>query len=367
LQRITVSFLQPGMVVASNIYSSIGALLIRAGTELTSPNITKIQTLGVGSLYISNPLYENLDIPELVKEDTRVKLVKTLQATINKFHKTQALDVAALSLLTRSLVAEIIHNRDSMIHLLDMRTYEDYVFGHSVNVCILAVLTAVCMGYNETKLNDLALGVLLHDLGMTMLPSQILTNAKKLSQEEITVMQTHPEIAFDVIRKVRDLSTPASHIAFQHHERFDGKGYPRNLKGQQIHEYSRITAVADIFDALISDRPHRKGLLPHEAYEILMTLADTYVDRDILNIFLAHVAIYPIGTTVQLSSGEFAVVTKVLPKLQSRPIVRLLTDENGKLLKNTVDVDLTENLTLFVAKALHQNEIFELSKSLNLC
>jgi hypothetical protein len=135
------------------------------------------------------------------------------------------------------------------------------------------------------------------------------------------------------------------------------------MAGTEIHEYARIAAVADIFDALISDRPYRKGMLPHEAYEILMTLGGTLVDREIVNIFLEHVAIYPMGSVVQLGSNEIGIVTTVFPKLQSRPIIRLLTDANGELLQEPEDINLADHLTLFITRVLKEREIFDLGKS----
>jgi HD-GYP domain-containing protein (c-di-GMP phosphodiesterase class II) len=364
MQRVSVPYLLPGMVVAASLFRSDGQLLISAGTTLTSAKVARLRHLGVGSVYVSNPLFENLAVPELVREDTRVKLMQSLQHTFQEFQKTQELDIEHLRSLVKILVSEIILNRDAMVHTLDMRSYGEYLFGHSVNVAILSVLTAVCMEYNEARLNDLAMGALLHDLGMMLVSKQILTKVGQLTTEEVQVVKQHTEAGFQIVRKKREITTPAAHIAFQHHERFDGQGYPRRLKGQEIHEYSRIAAVADIFDALTSDRPFRQGLLPHEAYEILMTLADTYVDREILDIFLANVAIYPVGTVVKLNSGETAVVTRVLPKLQSRPLLRVLADKSGKLLKKPVEVDLTEHLTAFVTKVFREAEVFALSKAL---
>lgn len=352
------------MVVASNIHSSDGRLLVTTGTTLNPKAIYKLKKMGVGSVYIQNPLFADLEIPELITEDTRVKTMLALQATVGKFRKTQELDLDGLKGPVRALVSEIILNRNSMVQLTDMRAHEDYIFGHSVNVCVLAVMIALGMDYNEAKLSDFAMGVLLHDIGMVTIPNEILLKVGNLTPEESAIVQKHAEIGFGVVRKLRDLSTPAAHIAYQHHERMDGKGYPRQLKADDIHEFARITLVADVFDALVADRPYRNGFLPHEAYEMLMTLADSYLDRQFLELFLANVAPYPIGTTVKLESGAHAIVTDVLPKLQSRPTVRLITDSHGKLLEEQPEVNLAEHLTEFIAKVLKEREVFALSKEL---
>lgn len=363
MQRVSLPYIQAGMMVAKGVYSSDGRLLLSAGTILSEGSIPKLQNLGVGSVYICNPLFEDLEVPELINIDTRVKTIQALQSVTRKFQKTNELDVEPLWGAVKSLVSEIIINRDAMIHLIDLRTFDDYLIAHSVNVCTLSLLTAVNMDYTEARLVDLAMGCLLHDLGMTTVPEEIRTKNSSLSSEEIQAVQTHAEAGFSFVRKVREMSVLAAHVAYQHHERFDGKGYPRGLKDNEIHEYARIAAIADIFDALISDRPYRKGMLPHQAYELLMTLGGSYVDPEILQTFLKHIAIYPIGSVVQLGSNEIGIVTAVFPKLQSRPIIRLLTDRDGVLLQEPQEINLTEHLTVFITRVLKEREIFDIGKS----
>ncbi|MDU4962148.1 MAG: HD-GYP domain-containing protein [Sporomusaceae bacterium] len=362
MQRVSLPFLQAGMLVAKGVYNSEGRLLLSAGTILAEGTIPKLENLGVGSVYVCNPLFSDLEVPELINIDTRVRTIQGLQSVVRRFQRTGELNLEPLKGAARQLVVEIVRNREAMIHLVDLRTYDDYLIAHSVNVCILSLLTAVNMDYSEDKLLDLALGCLLHDLGMTAVPAEILAKVGSLTPRESRIVQEHAEAGFNYIRKLRDISVLAAHIAFQHHERFDGKGYPRQMIGTDIHEYGRIAAVADIFDALISDRPYRKGMLPHEAYETLMTLGGTFVDPEIVNIFLAHVAIYPMGSVVQLASNEIGLVIKVLPKLQSRPVIRLLTDTSGQLLEQPREIDLTEHLTLFITRVLKESEIFDLLK-----
>lgn len=364
MQRVSLPFLQAGMMIAKSVYSSDGRLLLTAGTILSEGNIPKMKNMGIGSIYVCNPLFYDLEVPELINIDTRIMTIQALQSVVRRFQKTGELDVEPLRSAVKLLVAEIIINREAMIHLIDLSTFDDYLIAHSVNVCVMSLLTAVNMEYTEPRLVDLAIGCLLHDIGMTTIAQDIQAKVGRLTPEEVEIVQTHTETGFSFVRKLREVSVPAAHIAFQHHERFDGKGYPRKLKGTEIHEYARIAAVADIFDALISDRPYRKGMLPHEAYEILMTLGGTFVDREIVDVFLRHVAIYPIGSVVQLGTKEIGIVSAVLPKMQSRPIIRLVTDNEGKLLKEPYEINLAEHLTLFITRVLKEREIFDLGESL---
>jgi len=360
MQRVSFSVLQPGMTVATNVRGADGRLLVRNGMVLTASSIRKLANLGIGSVYIRNPLFAAIDVPELVREDTRVRLVRELQNAFAGYQKNGDIETDALRGEVKTMVAEVIGNRDAMLHTFDLRTYQDYLYAHSVNVAIISVLIALNLDYNEARLTDLALGALLHDIGMLAVPGDIILKMGNLTPAEAETVQRHAADGFEIVRKRREISTLAAHIAFQHHERFDGTGYPRRLKGEEIHEYARIVAVADIFDALIADRPYRKGLLPHEAYEIMMTLGDKYVDKTILGIFLANVAIYPVGTVVQISSGETAVVARVHPGLQARPVVKVLLDAAGAAVKDGRELDLAQNLTVFVTKVYKEQELFEL-------
>ena len=366
MQRVSVGFLEAGMVAARNVHSAEGRLLVTKDTVLSDAMVANIQKTSLGSIYVRNPLFQDIEAEEVVTEDNRRKAVMALKSAVNAYQKTKVLDIQPLKKVLRELVVEIIRNRDSLIHQLDMRTYQDYIYAHSVNTCVLSVLIAVNLDYPEGKLTDLALGTMLHDVGMMMLPDALLMKMGNLTPEESKQVQQHPEDGFNILRTVREIPITVAHIAYQHHERVDGKGYPRNLTADKILEFAKVAAVADTFDALVSDRPYRKGMVPHEAYEVMMALADSYVDRDILHLFLTHVAIYPVGAVVQLDNGQHGVVTKVLPRLQTRPQVRLLTDQQGNLLSEQTEIDLTQHLTLMISRVLKEKEVFELGNKVGM-
>ena len=366
MQRVSVGFLEAGMVAARNVHSAEGRLLVTKETVLSEAMVANIQKTSLGSIYVRNPLFQDIEAEEVVTEDNRRKAVMALKSAVTAYQKTKVLDIQPLKKVLRELVVEIIRNRDSMIHQLDMRTYQDYIYAHSVNTCVLSVLIAVNLDYPEGKLTDLALGTMLHDVGMMMLPDALLMKMGNLTPEESKQVQQHPEDGFNILRTVREIPITVAHIAYQHHERVDGKGYPRNLTADKILEFAKVAAVADTFDALVSDRPYRKGMVPHEAYEVMMALADSYVDRDILHLFLTHVAIYPVGSVVQLDNGQHGVVTKVLPRLQTRPQVRLLTDQQGNLLSEQTEIDLTQHLTLMISRVLKEKEVFELGNKVGM-
>jgi len=345
------------MLVASNIYSAKGALLLARNVTLDARLISKLGNLGIESVYVRHP-YLDIEPQEILHETTRVQTIQQTQKTFENFRKVKTINLADIHTIIKKIMEDAIDNRNMLIHLTDIRAHDDYTFGHSINVCLLSVMLGIKMRLKDEQVLDLALGAVLHDLGKMLVPPEILNKPGKLSPDEWKIMQEHTDKGFDILRKQGALSLVSAHVAFQHHENYDGTGYNRGLSGEDIHKYARIAAIADIYDAITSDRPYRKANLPHEAYEIMLGSRGTKLDPQITDLFLENVALYPIGSTVLLDTGEIAVVIKALPKLQARPIVKVIIDERGKSWEGLDKiVDLTLELTRFITKVLTPEEI----------
>lgn len=361
MQKISLANLQPGMVVGRHIYGSDGLLLLNTGTVLNECFINRLKKIGVVSIYITNSYLDGIEIPEVIREETRQKAVTLIQKSFDNLKATARINVEQFGQAAKSIVDEIITNRQALVHLTDIRTYDNYTFGHSVNVCVLSTITGLQLGYSQPKLQTLALGALLHDAGKAFVPLEILNKPGRLTEDEMAVMRNHTEIGFDVLRKQIDqIPLLAAHVAFQHHEKQNGSGYPRGLDGDHIHDYAKIAAIADVYDAITADRPYRGRMSAHDAYDVVVALSDTHFDPAILSTFLGNIAIYPIGSFIALNTGEIAVVTDVVPKLPTRPILKVITDTDCKLLAQPYELDLTEKLTLFVTSVLSEKEIIDL-------
>lgn len=358
MQRISVSHLQPGMILSRNIFSADGLLLLNAGSILNRNYINRLKRLDISSVYVDNSLLTDIEAPEIIQEETRVKAIATVKQSFNKLQTVCRIDIGQLQQVANRIVDETIQNRHTMVHLADIRTHDDYTFGHSVNVCVLAVVTGLHLGYHTDQLRTLALGAMLHDIGKLSVPLEILNKPGRLTEDEMSIMKQHSGYGFSILQQQTDyIPLLAAHIAFQHHEKYNGTGYPRHLKGDHIHEFARIVAIADVYDAITADRPYRKCLPAHKAYEWIMVLSGQHFDPYILSVFLSHIAAYPIGTFVRLTNGEIGVVTKVSPKLSTRPQLRILTDTSGQLLSRPVELEMLEHLTLFIDKVLTAEEI----------
>jgi HD-GYP domain-containing protein (c-di-GMP phosphodiesterase class II) len=312
---------------------------------------------GIDSVYVISPYFDD-EPPEILHEKTRVEVIKITQKVFTDFSRSKSVNFTGLSHAAKMIVQDVIHNKNALIQLTDIRTHDDYTFGHSINTCLIAIMIGLKMHLNAGKLDELALGVILHDIGKMLISPGVLNKEGVLSAEEWQTLKEHSQAGFDILRKQEDIPLTAASVAYQHHENYDGTGYPRGIAAEEIHSYARIAAVADIYDALTSDRSYRPAMLPHEAYEVVLSSRGMKLDPLITDVFLENVALYPIGTMVRLDTGEIGVVSNVYPKLTARPIIRLVFDESGNnITENDKFRDLSQELTRFITKVFKPEEI----------
>lgn len=360
MRRIPIDHAKPGMINARHIYSAEGRTLLAAGIALNEYYISRLKELGVHSLYIRDETTEDLNIPEVVSERTRLETVKTVRQIFHSLESNRNINTRAVRTAVDNILDEILTNTDILVQLSDIRSYDDYNFYHSVNVCILSLMTGVSLGMNTLQLRDLGVGALLHDVGKIKVPESILNKPGPLTPSEFEEVKKHTIYGFDILRQYPDISLLSSHVAFQHHERIDGSGYPRGLKESEIHEYARIVAVTDVYDALLADRVYRKALIPYQAIQIITRGTYTFFDPRIVGAFLENIAIYPVGSLVQLNTGDIGFVVDVNKKSPHKPVIRRLLDHHGQKVKAPQEIDLDKLHTVYIVKVFNE----ELSYSL---
>lgn len=211
-----------------------------------------------------------------------------------------------------------------------------------LNVAIVGTKVGIGLGYYGKELERLALAGLVHDIGLFAVPQSLVTKAGRLTHDERMLIEQHPELGYQVIHRTGRENLWLAELVRQAHERFNGQGYPNRLKGRQISEMAQILGLVDVFDALVSDRPYRRRLLPHEAIkELLLTERATF-PREILKALVEQLSVYPLGTTVRLTTGEEGTVMRVNSRYPLRPVVRINEEENSDgLSMRQVDLSLT--------------------------
>ncbi|MHB9143849.1 MAG: HD-GYP domain-containing protein [Symbiobacteriia bacterium] len=361
MQRLPVARIRAGMVVGKPVLGSNGQMLLSSGMVLTDSYIMRLREKGVPSVYIQEQVPELMvDVQDVISDESRLRANVAVRDLLKDARSELAIARRGFVTLNdtqvrksvNSLVDELLQNRDIAVNLADIRTLDNYTFGHSVQVGVLSILTGITMGYDNLKLRDLGIGAILHDIGVTRVRDDIATKAGALTPEEMAEMQKHCEYGFDMLRYQSNISILSAHVAYQHHEKHNGQGYPRGLKGDEIQEYARIVAIAEQYDSLISDRPWRPAHLPHEAVEIIAGGGDYFFDYRVVKPFLENIAVYPVGTMVELNDGTRGIVTTVQKGVTLRPRVRLVRQADGTAIRPPFEIDLVGYPTLLVSRVL---------------
>lgn len=360
MRRIHISMVRAGERLARPIMRENGSVLLGSGVELSERFIARLREMGVDVVYVEDGQTEDIVPAEAIRDETRRQAVETIYKTVgslmdNPVNKGRAI-APDLGRTFRAVFGEIIQDlvsrEDVMVSLTNIHVTDAYLFNHSVNVAILAGIMGMAKGYNRSQIEDLGIGALLFDIGMTKVPKELLAKTSPLSPEERVIVEKHAVDGFNILRTQHDISLLSAHCALQHHERFDGSGYPRGLKGSEIHEYAQIVAIADVYDALTSPRSYRDRHTPAEAIEFLFGSGGGAFDLSLIRLFCRHISIYPIATTVMLNTGQIGVVSANNPLAVHRPTVRILREADGTPAVTPYEVDLSVDLQLMIVKEL---------------
>ncbi|AZN40031.1 HD-GYP domain-containing protein [Paenibacillus albus] len=360
MRKVHINSVKPGEKLARPIHQENGNILLGAGVELSQRFIDRLEGLGIDMLFIDDPLTEGLEPTSAIQDETRKKASDSITKTMTTLMdqplikgRTIAPDLGRnFRKVFGDIMQDLVRREDVMVSLTNIHVADSYLFQHSLNVAILAGIMGLAKGYNRNQLEELGMGALMFDIGMTQVPKAIVTKSTALTDQERVLIEKHTEDGFNMIRGHHDISLLSAHCALQHHERYDGSGYPRKLKGDGIHDYAQIVAIADVYDALTSPRPHRKRHTPSEAIEFLFAAGNTYFNIDLIKLFCRHISIYPVATTVMLSTGQIAVVVSNDPLAVHRPTVRVIREADGKTPASTYDIDLKNEQNLMITKEL---------------
>ncbi|MEC2071148.1 HD-GYP domain-containing protein [Alkalihalophilus marmarensis] len=357
MRLVSVKHVESGATLGRDIYNDSGQILLFRGVALTDRLKARLVDMGIYYIYIEDEMTEDVVIESVIREDTRHKAVQTIKEEFKaisvetKLNKTINLDHLSKSFTSviDSLLKDIKENQDALAMLQEAYVHDNYIFTHSLNVTVYTLGLAMKLGYSSKKLNEIGVGALLHDVGKVSVPLEVLNKPGRLNDDEYEIIKTHAMAGYDMLRGVPNIPLLAAHCALQHHERVDGSGYPRGLKGEHIHQYAKIIGIADVFDAVTSHRVYRKPMLPHEGLELLYSGAGQIFDKKLVETFRETISIYPIGLTVKLSDGRMAIVVKQNKQMSTRPVVRVF-NENGQRIKHYYDIDLMEYLDVTIVE-----------------
>jgi HD-GYP domain-containing protein (c-di-GMP phosphodiesterase class II) len=250
--------------------------------------------------------------------------------------------LAAAQAAVSGLVDGVLRDQNLMLALTMIKSYDEYLFTHSVNVGVLCIAFGQSLGLDIEAIKELGLGAFLHDIGKVHWPEALYQKPRGLSDEEWAMVQRHPLDGAEIVEKMGNVSPTSMEVVLEHHLRYDRKGYPVVDSEKDQGFFGMIAQIADAYDAITTTRTYQNAFEPSKAVARLQSLTGTVFDPKLIEAFVRMVGIYPVGSVVRLSSGELALVVKANPEDSSRPIARQLFDRTGRRLAEELDVDLTE-------------------------
>lgn len=356
MRLISLSTCRPGMKLGKTIYNDEGLVLLAEHVELTDKLINLMDRYGIDYIYVDDPRTSDIVIPEVITDETRIRALQELrnlfrdsleESTRKKFTGSYHFGTTFRNIMSM-VIDDLSQHKDAMIMMMNLSASDNYLFQHSLNVCVYASMLGINHGYSREELMTLGLGALLHDIGKTQIPYKILQHPGKLTAEEYEIVKKHTEFGYKLLKDKANIPLVSAHCAFQHHERLNGTGYPRGLKDNEIHEYAQWIGIVDSYDAMTTHRAYRNAMLPHQAIERLFGGANTLYNQAKIEAFRDKIAIYPLGMTVRVNSGAVGVVVDINAHCPHRPVIRILQEADGEELKAPYEIDLSKHLTIMI-------------------
>ncbi len=351
--KIQLTSVKYGMKLAKPVYTMEGKLLIDKGIFLRESYVYKLLNFGINEVFVEWD--KNQHPPEFIEaitDEIKNKAKAVSGEVIENIRLAKEVNADEIKLLVGQIIDRLLNNKDTILYLTDIRTVDSYTFEHSLNVCLYALILGIASGHDSPKLESLGIGALLHDIGKLVTPDEILNKPTRLDDKEYQVIKQHVLDGHEMIMGIPDMNKEVALIVRDHHERYDGKGYPLGKKGKEIHEFARIVAICDVYDALTSDRAYKNKIPIHQAIEYLISMGNHQFDYALVKLFINQLAIYPEGTFVKLETGEIAEVIKENRQWPTRPLIAIIYDKQGQQLQQSVSMDLSKQLNIGISHAL---------------
>ena len=343
-------------VLAKSILGARGEVLLEAGIKMTPRYIRRLEQLGIRGAFVDDPISEGIEIADAISDELRsetIRLVSSIYTAPVRSHRSARSNALHMMRTAEQIVDDIIAHESTIVNLIDIKNYDAYTFFHCVNTTVLCVVIGLGMDLPRYELVDLAYASLMHDVGKLFIDSAIINKPGKLTADEYDLVKTHAEEGYSYLKDKYLSSEMIARGALDHHERISGNGYPDGKRGTEISLFGRIIGVADVYDALISDRPYREGLFPVDAVAYIQGGADKDFDFDVVSVFSHKIAPFPVGTCVKLSDGNTGIVMENIEGFLTRPLLRVFKScENGimpfelNLSEGSFDITIVEMLKI---------------------
>ena len=359
MKLTNINKLEPGQVIGQPLYDDREHILIKKGTPLTQYMIKRVEDMNYSYVYVYAE-DNDYEVSDVIRPELRQKAVNSLRKLSSNLSsdnvstggpKASKQTVAQMNMVRASVadvVDELFTQKNVVVEMIDVKQMNSALYQHSVNTMIHATILGTAAGLDRNSLEKLAMGALFHDIGHLMTPPEILKKKTPLTEKEKLVAQAHTTKGFAFLTDQFDMPPTIKIVALEHHEKYDGTGYPQGKGGEDLHLFSRITAIANKFDSLTSERPYRRPESLSECVEYIMGGGGSHFDPKLTKIYIQHINPYPVNTLVKLNDGKVATVVETNRQFFMRPKVKIIRgNEKGTIidlmhsLNTVIETDLT--------------------------
>lgn len=289
--------------------------------EIDRQNEAALQEVGLQAHY-NRPRVE-LQVERHRAEDVHSEAKTLIDSVMGDVKLGRSINVDSVNDVADNLLESVLRNHNALASLGRIRHKDAYLMEHSVNLAVLMSVYGRYRKFDRAILHDIMVGALLHDIGKIKIPDKVLHKPGRLDDEEFEIIKRHALFSEQILKHTPGISPLTVCVAAQHHEKIDGSGYPHGLKGDEISEYGKMTAIVDVYDAITSDRVYHRGIPPTAAMKKLLEWSEYHLDRRLVETFIKCMGIYPVGSLVELESGLMGVVVEINEHSQLEPTVRL--------------------------------------------
>lgn len=356
MKRISLKNAKENMILARDVYSSNGTILLSEGQVINRFHIKKMSELGIDEILVKDEFTDDMVTQELITKSVKQECFEVINNVLsNNIINKSAITEDIINIVNK-IMNNLLSNKEIILNLIEIRGIGNYTYFHSLYTMIYSILIGIKLEYNEDNLLRLGIGSLLHDIGKIKISKNIITKKGPLQDKEYEMIKLHTIMGFDILYNTYKFDQISCEIALLHHERLDGSGYPFGKTREEIPEIVKIASIGDVFDALTNDREYRKRLKPHIAIEYLLNSSTTHFDSYLVSKFVPYISLFSIGTYVLLNSREKGIVIYNNVKFPSRPVVRIIYDSEGKKLTYRKDIDLSINYNYYILDIIENLE-----------
>jgi putative nucleotidyltransferase with HDIG domain len=382
LKRITVDHLKTGMYIKEFCGSWLEHPFWRSHFLLSDPeDLRQIRESALREVWIDTargldvgrgeakeeathlvplpaPAPKPVDLREEIDRATKIcaKARESITSMFQEARMGQAVEIDQAMPLVNEISNSVLRNVGALVSLARLKTADNYTYMHSVAVCALMIALSRQLGFNEEETQKAGLAGLIHDIGKMRTPPEILNKRSKLTDEEFEIMKRHPGDGYEILLASQTVPPEVMEVCLSHHEKLDGTGYPRKLKGEAIPQFARMGAICDVYDAITSQRPYKEGWDPAASLH-KMSEWTGHLDMHLFRAFVKSLGIYPVGSLVRLNSGRIGVVVEQHPKSLLTPKIKVFfsTKSNARLPPEIIDLARANSPEKIIAREEPEN------------